>query len=250
MPGLKVVPSSTTITASPLETALPNQKRRRLWQHPDLTSHALLVLTFEKIYLTSDAGSPKPELVAAVEAGGDLEQLLGPLAVVIDLVAVRRLRLELQTNSLVIEYVGSNYGTSRQRITFATPEAADACFTKVWRRLGGGFGLAPYERDRWALARGPLLLLLGALAATAVLALLLSIFEDTASARAASQVSTPGLGELGSRMNLPQSPLEVLLGWLDWRVVCGLGGAVAAVSQVWLYRRLTTPPASLELIRN
>jgi hypothetical protein len=250
MPGLKAIASSTTITASPLETALPNQKRRRLWRHPELTSHALLVLTFERVYLTPEASNPKPELVTAVEAGGDLDQLLGSLAVVIDLVSVRRLRLELQTNSLVIEYAGNTYGTSRQRVAFATPEAADACFTKLWRRLGGGFELTAYQRDRWALARGPLLLLFVALAVTATLAIVLSIFEDMASARAASRVGTPGLGELGSKMNLPQSPLEILLGWLDWQVVCGLGGVVAAVSQVWLYRRLTTPPASLELIRN
>ena len=43
---------------------------------------------------------------------------------------------------------------------------------------------------------------------------------------------------------------EGLARWLDWRVVCGLGGAVAAVLQVWIYRRLTQPPLSLELIRS
>jgi hypothetical protein len=37
---------------------------------------------------------------------------------------------------------------------------------------------------------------------------------------------------------------------MNWKVVCALGGAVAAASQVWLYRRLTTPPASLELVRS
>ena len=250
MPGLTISPSNTDVLPSPLETAHPAHSRRRVWQHPDLTSHSLLVLTFEQIHLTAEAGNPKPEVVAAIEAGADLEQILGSLAVVIDLVSVRRLRLDLQTNSLIIEYVSSGLGTSRQRVTFATPEAADACFTKVWRRLGDGFGLAPFRRDNWALARGPLMLLLGTLLVTAALAIVLSVFEDMASARAASQVGAPGIGELGSRMNLPRSPLEVLLGWLDWRVVCGLGGVVAAISQVWLYRRLTTPPASLELIRN
>jgi hypothetical protein len=250
MPGMKISPSTTTITESPLDAARAARARRRVWQHPDLTSHSFLVLTFEQLYLTPEAGSPKPEVVAAVEAGADLEQLLGSLAVVIDLVAVRRLRLDLLTNSLVIEYVGNGLSTSRQRVTFATPEAADACFTKIWRRLGDGFGLSSYRRDSWSLARGPLGLLLGALLVTAALAIVLSVFEDMASARAASRVSAPGLGELGSKMNLPQSPLEVLLSWLDWRTVCAVGGMVAAVSQVWLYRRLTTPPASLELIRN
>jgi hypothetical protein len=209
-----------------------------------------LVLTLDRLHVTAELGDVKPELIKAVEDGADLEQLLGSLAVVIELVSVRRVQLDLQTNSLTVEYVGSGLGTSRQRVTFATPEAADACFTKLWRRLGHGLRLSPYRRDRWSLARGPLTLLLGALIATAVVVLILSVFEDMASARAASQVSAPGLGELGVRTNLPQSPLEVMLGWLDWRLVCALGGLVAAVSQVWLYRRLTAAPASLELIRN
>ena len=250
MPGPKVGSSTTTVTEGPLAAASAARRRRRTWVHPDLTSHSLLVLTFEQVYLTPNAGDAKPELIAAVEAGADLEQLLGPLAVVIDLVSVRRVRLDLQTNSLFIEYAGGGMGTSRQRVTFATPEAADACFTKMWRRLGDGLQLSPYKRDTWSLVRGPVGLLLGALVATAALALVLSVFEDMASARAASRVDAPGVGELGSRVNLPQSPLEVLLGWLDWRLVCAVGGLVAAVSQVWLYRRLTTPPTNLELVRN
>jgi hypothetical protein len=250
MPGLTIGSSTTTIGQSPLANASPPRTRRRTWGHPDLTSHSLLVLTLDQMYLTPGPGDAKPEVVAAVAAGADLDQLLGSLAVVIDLVSVRRLRLDLQTNSLIVEYIGSGLGASRQRVTFATPEAADACFTKLWRRLGDGLQLSPYQRDRWALARGPLWLLLGALLVTAALAVVLSVFEDMASARAAARVDAPGLGELGSRMNLPQSPLETLLGWLDWRLVCAVGGLVAAVSQVWLYRRLTTPPASLELVRN
>ena len=250
MPGLTADSSNTTNIPSPLETAPPDRSRRRTWTHPDLTSHSLLVLTFEQMYLTAELGDVKPELVAAVEAGADLDQLLGSLAVVIDLATVRRLQLDLQTNSLTVEYVGSGLGASRQRVTFATPEAADACFTKLWRRLGDGLRLSPYRHDRWTLARGPLLLLLAALVVTAALVVVLSVFEDMASARAAARVDAPGPGELGVRTNLPQSPLEVLLGWLDWRLVCALGGLVAAVSQVWLYRRLTTAPASLELIRN
>jgi hypothetical protein len=210
--------------AVPLETTLPGASRRRVWAHPDLASHSLLVLTFDRIYLAPLAGPPKPEVLAAVEAGGDLDALLGPLAVVIDLAGVTRLNLDLVTNSLVVEYVGGGLGTSRARLTFATPEAADACFTKAWRRLGDGVRLTPYRRDVWSLARGPLLLLAGALLATAALVLLLSVSEDTTGAGG-------------------------VLGGLNWKAVCGLGGAVAAASQVWLYRRLTAPPAALELVR-
>ena len=71
--------------------------RRRVWAHPDVKSHSLVVLTFEQLCLAPLAGAPKAELVAAAEAGGDLDDLLGPLAVVVDLIAVRRLKLDLLT---------------------------------------------------------------------------------------------------------------------------------------------------------
>jgi hypothetical protein len=250
MPGLNVGLVDTALAATPLDATLVARSRRRVWVHPELTSHSLLTLTADRLYLAPLAGDPKPEVVTAIEAGADLDDIFGPLAVVIDLVSVRRMDLDLLTNSLTIEYVGTGYGTARQRLTFATPEAADACFTKVWRRLGKGFELAPFRADTWSAVRAPLLLLLGALAATALLVLLLSIFADMSAAREASRVAAPGLGELGVQTNIPKSPLEVLLGWLDWRVVCGVGGVVAAISQVWLYRRLTTPPSSLKLIQN
>lgn len=210
-----------------LETTAPGVNRRRTWAHPELASHSLLVLTFERLHLAPLAGPPKPEVVAAVEAGADLDAVLGPLAVVIDLVAVRRLHLDLDANTIVVEYAGAGLGTSRVRVTFATPEAADACFTKVWRRLGDGLRLTPHRPGGWALARGPLILLAGALLVTAAVVSVLSVVEDTASGRG------PG----------------VLPAWLGWKTVCGLGGAAAAASQVWLYRRLTTPPAGLELVR-
>ncbi len=233
-------------SADTLEISLPGATRRRVWAYPDAKSHSLIVLTFDRIYAAPLAGPPKPEVVAAVGLGADLDELLGPLAVVIDLIAVRSVKLDLLTNSLVVEYVKGGLGTSRLTLAFATAETADVCFTKVWRRLGEGHKLQPYKRDAWATARAPLTLLIGALLTTAILALVLSIFEDMASARAAAQLSAAGAD--GARA-LPKSPLEVLIGWMNWRAVCAVGGTVAAVAQVWLYRRLTRPPVSLELTR-
>ncbi len=224
MPGLN---------PSPIETALTIPVRRRVWAHPEIISHSLLVLTLDQFYLASLAGDPKPETLAAVEAGTDLDVIFGPLAVVINLSTVRRLTLDLLTNSLVIEYSGAGTRASQQRLTFANPEAADACFTRIWRRLGSRFRLSPYRKDAWNLIRGPLLLLLGALAATAVAVLLLNVLQDM----------DAGPGK-------PASTSGARFGWFGWRFVCGIGGVVAAVSQVWLYRKLTTPPVSLELIRS
>lgn len=232
--------------ASALETALPGAARRRVWAHPEAKSHSLVVLTFDRLFAAPLAGPPKREVVAAVENGGDLDELLGPLAVVVELVAVRRVELDLLTNSLVVEYVKTGVSTGRLTVVFASPESADACFTKLWRRLGDGPKLQPYKRDAWAAARAPLALLGAALLVTALLALALSVFEDMASARAAAQLGTL---DGSAPRPLPKSSLESLLGWMNWRVVCALGGAVAAGAQVWLYRRLTRPPVSLELKR-
>ena len=231
-------------TAPSLDSTLPGATRRRHWAQPDVKSHTLVVLTFERLHLAPLAGTPKPEIIAGLVGGDDLDDLLGPYAVTVDLIAVRDVKLDLLTNSLLVEYEKGGLSTACVRIVFATAETADACFTKLWRRLGEGYKLRPYTRDAWAAARTPLTLLIGVLLVTAALALALSVFEDMASARAAQRI-----GGLDGAKALPKSPLEALTGWMDWRAVCAVGGAAAAGAQVWLYRRLTRPPASLELMR-
>jgi len=233
-----------------LETTLPGHTRRRVWSHPEVKSHSLVVLTFNRLHVAPLTGTPRAETRTAIESGADLDELFGPLAIVVDLAKVRRVKLDLLTNSLKIEYVNGGPGTNWLTVVFAKPETADICFTKLWRRLGNSCQLLPYQRDSWSLARTPLMLLAAVLLATAAMALALSVFEDMASARAAAQVSTPDSGEMGNKGTLPRSPLEVVFGWLDWRVVCAVGGFGAAAAQVWLYRRLTRPPVSLELIRS
>jgi hypothetical protein len=229
------------VNATDLETTLPGTTRRRTWAFPDVQSHSLVVLTFERLYVAPLAGAPKPEVVAAVELGGDLDELLGPLAVVVDLSAVRDVKLDLLTNTLVVEHAKDRVNTARLAVTFATTEAADACFTKVWRRLSG-FKLRPYKPDAWTAARAPLVLLLAALLVTAGLVLAISVAEDATTARAVEQSETDG-----PRV-VVRHPAG-LLGRLGWRGVCAIGGAAAAGAQVWMYRRLTRPPVSLELVR-
>jgi hypothetical protein len=230
--------------APSLETTLPGATRRRVWTNPDVKSHSLVVLTFERFHVAPLTGAAKPELVAATAAavagGEDIDDLLGPFAVAVDLAAVRAVALDLHTNSLIVEYAKGGTATAALTVVFATPETADACFTKLWRRLGDGYKLHPYKRDAWAAARAPLTLLIGAVLVTAALALLLSVFEDMAAARAGAPDGAPAS---------PLAPLARLLDWMDWRAVCALGGAVIAAAQVWLYRRLTRPPAALELYR-
>ena len=231
------------VNASTLEPAPAGATRRRAWAHPEVKSHSLVVLTSGRLHATPLAGAPRPETLAAVDSG-DLDELLGPFAVTVDLALVRRAKLDLLTNSLVVEYARAGSSAGRLTVAFATPEAADACFTKLWRRLDG-HRLRPYKRDVWAAARGPLALLAGVLLATALLVLMLSVFEDAAPARTAAQLTSRG----SSGTAATKSPAEMLVGWADWRWVCAAGGAAAAASQVWLYRRLTRPPVALELVR-
>jgi hypothetical protein len=234
---------------TPLEAALPGQSRRRTWSHPELSSHTVLILTFDSLHLAPLTGTPKPEMLAAIDAGADLDVLLGPLATEIDLDAIRRLKLDLLANSLNIEYDRSGLDRSRLQLTFATHEAADACFTKLWRRLGDKFQLAPYKRDAWHSIRAPLALLVGILLITAGMAGFLSIHEDMAARRISNIANHSATEESSAVADLTKARGGLLINWLNWKVVCGLGGVAAACSQVWLYRRLTAPPVFLELNR-
>jgi hypothetical protein len=248
MPGVKNLQNDTVEVRALGPVSAPASKRR-IWLHPEVSSHSLAVLTTDRLYLAPLGGDPRPETIAAITAGRDMEDLLGPLTTSIDLIGVKRVKLDLLTNSLVVDHVG-RYSTSRATVTFATAEAADACFTKTWRRLGEGMKLNDYQRDKAALARAPLTLLVLSLVLTAALALVISVFEDFGSAREAAESGAVATGPLGERVDaIPKTPLEELIGWMDWRVICAIGGSIAAASQVWLYRRLTTPPVSLELVR-
>jgi hypothetical protein len=225
MPALDIYPS---------DTELPGLVKRRVWSFPELRSHSVMVLTLRRLHLAPLAGEPKPEALAAIDKGIDLEKILGPLTTIIDLDTVRRVKLDLLTNSLILEYTAGQR-VSRATVVFQNADDADAAFSKLWRRLGETFILAPYRRPVVALARTPVVLLLGVLLATAVLVFGLNVAEDAATARAAEGAA--------------KTALDSTLGWLNWKVVCAVGGVVAAALQVWLYRRLTQPPVRLELVR-
>jgi hypothetical protein len=219
----------------PSDTELPGLVKRRVWSYPQLQSHSVMILTLRRLHLAPLAGEPKPEAMAAIDKGIDLEKILGPLTTIIDLDAVRGVKLDLLTNSLVIEYASAGHGVIRVTVVFKNADDADACFSKLWRRLGEGFALAPYKRPSWVLARTPVALLLGVLFATGLLVFGLSAAEDAATARVADGTAA--------------TARDAALGWVNWKGVCAVGGVLAAALQVWLYRRLTQPPVRLELVR-
>jgi hypothetical protein len=204
----------------------PGSLRRRVWAAPAVRSHSLLVLTATRLYLMPLSDPPQPETIAAIENGADPEEALGPLVTTVELNAVQRLTHHLPSNTLTLEYRA--IGIARVTMIFAVAEEADAAFAKLWRRLGDGFALTPHQPDAWTASRAPVAILVGLFTAIAALALTVSAADDFAA---------------------HSSPLMGLLRSLDWRVVCGIGGAALAVVQVWLYRRFTRPPVQLELIR-
>jgi len=194
--------------------------------------------------------APTPEeLVEAAEAGADLGDLLGPLGTIVELATVRRAKLDLLTNTLLLEYAPGQT-VLRLALTFATAEAADACFSRIWRGLGEGCRVHTSAREAWPAARTALTLMAAILAVTAMLSLAITTSDDLSTAAAAASVNIPGEEDLDGLVLVHRSPLQVSIGWMDWRVVCALGGAAAAGTQVWLYRRITQPPVTLEVTRN
>lgn len=223
--------------AAPVDTLMPGSTRRRVWQAPAVRSHSLLTLTLTKLYLAPAGPPPKPEAVAAIQEGANLDDAFGPLAVAVDLLAVRRVKLDLTANSLTIEYdptrgrpggsgVVGRAPRAEAVIAFADHATADDVYTKLWRRLGERFELKTHGVATDGTARRPVAVMAGVLAVTAVLALLSVVVSNLS------------------------DPPELLAPFaaLDWRVVCGLGGAALAGLQVWLYRRLSSPPTALELV--
>jgi hypothetical protein len=221
MPTLKLPPA-------PIDTAAPGLTRRRVWQAPAVRSHALVALTFSRLYLAPANFSVPAGTAEAIQEGADLGSVLGPLATVIDLPTVRGVTHDLVTNTISIAYrptLATRSGaipTGQVVIQFDTHEAADEVFTKLWRRVADRVQLVQDRRPTWDLIRTPLAAIGGALAATIGLS-----------------VACLGLADAGTPDAGGFAP--------DWRWVCGLGGAVLAGLQVWLYRRWTTPPSKLEL---
>jgi hypothetical protein len=208
---------ASVLTPALTDTTYPGFTRRRVWRAPEVRSHALIVLTATRLYLVPLGADPP----AGVEEEADLGAALGPDATAVELSTVRRLTHDLLAFTLHLE------GADRPTVlTFATAEAADAAFAMLWRRLGETFELTPPRPDPWAVARGPVAILAGLLIATLTLALAASAAAD-----------------------LPAHPVTSALRTMEWRVVCGFGGAALAVVQAVLYRRLTRPPSRLALTR-
>ena len=78
MPALKTQ-QNDTVEVRALGTPLPAPSKRRIWAQPEVASHSLVVLTSDRLYLAPLGSDPRPETVAAITAGGDVEVLLGPL---------------------------------------------------------------------------------------------------------------------------------------------------------------------------
>jgi hypothetical protein len=214
--------------AASVDTAAPGLTRRRVWQAPRVRSHALIALTFSRMYLAPANFAVSPGAVDAIQDGADLNAAFGPLATVVDLPTVRLVALDLESNTLTIEYrptVTTRSGSipiGQVVIHFDTYEAADEVFTKLWRRIAVRVKLHQNRPPLFDRVRTPLAAVGGVLLATLGL---------TVACVAVADGGHPASGGFAP----------------DWRWACGLGGAITAALQVWVYRRWTTPPTKLEL---
>ncbi len=215
------------VGASPSDTTIPGLAQRRVWKSPEVTSHSIVVLTLPRLYLTPMTGTPKTEVIGQLQTVRRVDAFLGPLATAIDLHTVRRVKLELATFTVTIDYVTPHDPKARTIIRFASGEIADAFFAKLWRRLGDGFKLKSHSPEWWTLARIPLIFIASVILFTALCAIGLNLFTDL------------GHQKEGVARILP-----------NWRVACIFGGGVVAAAQVWLYRSSSIPPDRLELVQN
>jgi hypothetical protein len=218
---------SNEVATSPSDTTVPGLAQRRVWKAPEVTSHSLVVLTLPRLYLTPMTGEPKTEVVDHLQTVRLVDAFLGPLATVIDLHTVRRVKLDLATQTITLDHFTANDPRARSVIRFATAAGADSFFAKIWRRLGDGYQLKTHAPDWWVLARVPLVFLSAVILFTALAAMGLNALSDWGGFRS------------GAGRALP-----------DWRTVCIFGGGAVAIAQVWLYRLATRPPERLELIPN
>ncbi len=214
------------------DTTVPGQLRRRVWTAPAVRSHSVVCLTLSKLYVAPANATLKPEAAKAIETSFDLEESFGPLATVINLPSVVRVRLDLLRHLLTIDYRRQSPLTGPTvsiQLEFENSTTADEVYTKLWRRLGEDVKLVQQQSGPWELARVPVAFMAGVLVATLALSLTANAMTDLAH---------------------PQTPnLLAPLAKADWRWVCCLSGMVLAGLQIWLYRRLTRPPKRLELAR-
>lgn len=223
--GLMAVKTSDT-------TLQPGFAKRRLWQAPEVTSHAAIVLTPARLYLVPGSTPPPPESIKAVENGTDPSEAFGSLVTVVTLSSVKSVIHDLLTNTVHLEITAgtgtTGMWTSRVKVAFSSAETADALFTKLWRRLGDEFKLRPDRLPPKQAVQAPLTALTGILFATAFL-----VWGSNAAA------------DLGPAAVWWLQPLARL----DWRICAVAGGIAAAIVQLWLYRQLTQPPVRLELLK-
>jgi hypothetical protein len=236
MPGLKDLKASFDSEVTPRAgdaTQPPGFAKRRIWTSPELTTHAAAVLTPARLYLVPGISPPPADSVRAVEAGADPAEAFGSLVTIVNLGSVRSVTHDLLANTVHLDALAGSgmtgTWTSRATLAFAKAEAADALFTKLWRRLGDDYKLRPDRPPLSQTVQSPLAVLAGILIATALLVI------------AANAAADHG----------PAAPSWLApFGTLSWQAIAVAGGIAAAVVQVGMYRRLTRPPQRLELVKS
>ena len=205
-------PSYSSGPPSGIETLSPGSTRRRVFVAPDLKSHAIAVLTFSRLYLGDpNPVPPDPELVDAIENGGaNIEKSLGSRHVHVDLPFVKRVKLDVPTATISIDYAALGMIRSVS-CTFNSAEPAEAMFGKIWRRVGDEeFDLKQNKPEPWQAVQLPLIVGLAILIASLVTG---------------------------------------IAGYVDWMIAATVGGIGLAAAAAVGFARLNGKATRLELIR-
>jgi hypothetical protein len=206
---------------------LPGETRRQVWSRPEVISHALVLLTANGLHLVSASQSFAPELIKELDGGADPEKRLSGDPLVIPLSSIMAVTLDLPLNALQIDYGPAPTNANSISVGLANAELADLLFEVLWWRLGPTVELQPFSEPWQSLVRTPLMVMGVVLTVTLTFALVMNAMEDG---------SSP-LRSIGAPS------------WLDWRLICGLGGGILALTQIWTYRRITRPTTRLRLVR-
>ena len=216
------------------DTTLPTLNGRRLWQAPALRSHAMLVMTAARLHLVPAHVELSPQVRTRIDAGAALDDLLPAATDVVFLPDLLEAELDLSAFTLHLTTADRDCD-----LHFADAETADDVFVKLLHRTHRLLRLSTDHPNALRLVRGPLGVMSGLLIATLTLALTVSAAADLTSPPGDPTAALPWLDEWLHG-----------LARLDWRWVCGLGGAACAWAQLALIRRLRQPPTRLRLSRS
>lgn len=218
------------------ETAIPGLTTRRLWQAPELRSPGFVLLTVNKLYRAEEARELSESEIQQLILGNRPDILEHPSVRVFELSELREARIELETGRCHVCFPRHHLV-----LDFDKPESADDFFAKFARRVQEHHEVIVPKADVLKAMRSPLVAMFGVLCFMIAHKLVSLSYRDLTESRFlwnASAVELPAWYPAVDHFFQTFPP----------EFVGSLSGVVLALLQLWAYRRLTQPPAELQLV--